>query len=229
MVNALLNQSYTPERMAHPPDTLLRIVNMTSYNATRVITVEPDVIIARQNVGMALSCIAGALGAWRNLIEASLLQGAMLPSGALLFAESLLSAVLFASLGFVIWLVCDLMPNTSHEERSTWALFTFAFNLHRTLALSTLALYFATAYVKHAGKLWLLKNASALRQKLLALLSPIGTWAISLVAWNLPFDSDGIHVLGRPWISPQSDIELGGFALILLATYVLVGLTRQAA
>ena len=90
-------------------------------------------------------------------------------------------------------------------------------------AVAAFVAYLVFAYGKDAGKFWLIKYTSALRQKVLALLFPFGTWFIGLIFF---YGGGKRHypTLGVAWELPASLLELLGFMIILLANigYVLL-------
>ena len=80
--------------------------------------------------------------------------------------------------------------------------------------VALLLLFIVSSYGKDAGKFFLVKWASALRAKMLALIFPVGTWVIDLCLYY----AGGRHQnppLGSPWFVAASWVQLGGFALII--------------
>ena len=107
--------------------------------------------------------MAGALGAWRNLAEAAILQDGGMPGSALLLAESSLSALLLGGAGAVAFAVAQSVPRLDAKEDASLE------NMVRLLSLPIvppmLVAYLLCAYGKDVGKFWLIKYASALRQR----------------------------------------------------------------
>jgi len=175
---------------------------------------------ADQAIGISLACVAGALGAWRNLAEAAILQDGGMPGSALLLAESSLSALLLGGAGAVAFAVAQSVPRLDAKEDASLE------NMVRLLSLPIvpplLVAYLLCAYGKDAGKFWLIKYASALRQKVLALLFPFGTWAVSLATFYLAAGRRHVPTLGSAWDPASSWVEAAAFMLILGANVVFV-------
>lgn len=174
---------------------------------------------ADQALGLLLSCLAGLLGAARNLVEAALLGDASLPPSALLLAESALSSA-----------VCvPLTPLMLLNPRNSAALDTLtAVFVDQSWAPCTFALYLICAYGKDAGKFWLIKHSSLLRQKLLALTFPFGTWLFGISVyygggWRL-LPPQGVEVE-----VPSSLVQLLGFVIILLSNVAYIQLKAPTA
>jgi len=180
---------------------------------------------ADQAIGISLACVAGALGAWRNLAEAAILQDGGMPGSALLLAESILSALLLGGAGVVAFAVAESVPRLDAKEDASLD------NMVRLLSLPIvppmLVAYLLCAYGKDAGKFWLIKHASALRQKVLALLFPFGTWAVSLATFYLAAGRRHVPTLGSAWDPASSWVEAAAFMLILGANVVFVRLKER--
>ena len=103
--------------------------------------------------------MAGALGAWRNLAEAAILQDGGMPGSALLLAESSLSALLLGGAGAVAFAVAQSVPRLDAKEDASLE------NMVRLLSLPIvppmLVAYLLCAYGKDVGKFWLIKYASS--------------------------------------------------------------------
>ena len=181
--------------------------------------------VADQAIGISLACVAGALGAWRNLAEAAILQDGGMPASALLLAESSLSALLLGGAGAVAFAVAQSVPRLDAKEDASLE------NMVRLLSLPIvppmLVAYLLCAYGKDVGKFWLIKYASALRQKVLALLFPFGTWAVSLATFYLAAGRRHSPTLGSAWDPASSWVEAAAFILILGANVVFVRLKEK--
>ena len=104
----------------------------------------PTAGLSQQVVGLALVMAAGWFGAWRNIIEAAILQDDDLPSAALLLAESCLSAVVLSPMAVVLVATGNSTSNLSDTMLAPGG-------------IPFLVLFVLTAYAKDAGKFWLLK------------------------------------------------------------------------
>ena len=172
-----------------------------------------------QLIGIGLTVASGALGAVRNLVEAAILQEDDFEPGALLLAESVLSAALLLPVGLTLYAVTELDEKLDRIE--DWSFANMMATFHQPVAYAIFACFVAVSYGKDAGKFWLIKHTSALRQKVLALIFPFGTWAVGLAV----FYSGGKRhdpALGGGWSSPRSIWQLAGFVTILLANVVFV-------
>lgn len=185
-----------------------------------------DQPVADQVIGASLACLSGALGAWRNLAEAAILQDDTMPSSALLLAESLLSALVLGSIGIVVFIVVESVP--SLDKKEDLSLDNMVNTFKQVIAPPAIIGYLICAYGKDAGKFWLIKHTSALRQKILALLFPFGTWAVSLVTFYILGGQHHFPTLGHKWDWPSSGIELGAFLLILISNIIFVQLKEKA-
>ena len=181
--------------------------------------------VADQAIGIGLACASGALGAWRNLAEAAILQDDGMPGSALLLAESILSALVLGLAGLVAFAVTESIP--SADQKEDLSLDNMLRILAQPLAPPLLVAYLLCAYGKDAGKFWLIKHASALRQKVLALLFPFGTWAVSLATYYLLAGWRHVPTLGAEWDMTSSWVELAAFTLILGANVVFVLLKEK--
>ena len=92
-----------------------------------------------------------------------------------------------------------------------------AATLGNPAAVTFLVLFWLTAYVKDAGKFWLIKHASALRQKVVAIGFPFGTWACGLLAYYALGGRRYEPFIGTRWSAPSSAVKLVGFLIILTA------------
>ena len=172
--------------------------------------------ILEQVVGISLALAAGHLGAWRNVFEEGILKEQGLPSSALLMCESFLSAMTMGCTAPLLW---GIIRSDTGDSAGTAALVrTFA----SPLGLTFLVLFWLSAYVKDAGKFWLLKNASPLRQKMVAMAFPFGTWAVGLLVFYCFGGRDHVPFLGARWSMLTSDIKLLGFITILAANVAFV-------
>ena len=176
-------------------------------------------VTSNEVVGICISCGAGALGAWRNLLEAAILADDGFPPNALLLAESALSALVLG----LCWLTYVLViPQGSTLDRYEDAsLENFRDTMRHPLAVASFACYAIFSYGKDSGKFWLIKNVSALRQKVLALLFPFGTWTIGLIVFYVA-GHRYTPSIGVAWQDPSSLIELSGFVVILVGNAVIV-------
>jgi len=172
-----------------------------------------------QLMGIGLTIASGALGAIRNLVEAAILQEDDFEPGALLLAESVLSAALLAPIGAIAYGVIEARPLWDHVE--DWSRANMMATFKQPAALVIFACFLVVAYGKDAGKFWLIKHTSALRQKVLALLFPFGTWAVGLAVFYSG-GHDHRPAFGSGWVEPSSYLELAGFITILLANVVFV-------
>mmetsp|Transcript_41065 Transcript_41065/g.109537 ORF Transcript_41065/g.109537 Transcript_41065/m.109537 type:complete len:455 (+) Transcript_41065:178-1542(+) len=164
--------------------------------------------VADQAIGLTMITVSGIMGGLRNVVEAALLQDDGLSGSALLLAESSLSAIILAPLCAVL---AGVLAGTGMEQRASS-------NLQAALGMcwrvALLLMFIVSSYGKDAGKFFLVKWASALGAKMLALLFPVGTWMIDLCLY---YAGGGHHdpKLGVPWFVAASWLQLGGFALII--------------
>jgi drug/metabolite transporter (DMT)-like permease len=165
----------------------------------------------QQAAGISLALGAGFLGAWRNILEEYILQEARFPSSALLMCESYWSAIAVAACAPV--LAAHIDGATDSDDASG----ALAATLSNPAALVFLPLFWLTAYVKDAGKFWLIKHASALRQKVVAIGFPFGTWACGLLVFYVLGGRDHRPSIGTAWSAPSSGVKLVGFVIILAA------------
>lgn len=205
----LVSIAVTSRLFLNKPQAWAAWMALTAVLVGVAIVVMVDVIYGGRNqddqteqiAGLAIVAAAGLVGGWRNLIEAAILSDDDLPSGALLMAESLLSALVLMPFSALI-AATDYGVSTSHL-RST---------LLRPAGIPFLILFVCTAYAKDSGKFWLIKHASPLRQKILALLFPFGTWLLSLLVYYCHEP-----LFGVPWRMPSSLLQLLGFTIILFS------------
>jgi len=101
-----------------------------------------------------------------------------------------------------------------------------AHTLNQPIAVPLLILYLCSAYGKDWGKFWLIQKTSALRQKVLALLFPCGTWVLGLATYYFG-GRNHVPTLGETWQMPNSLIELGGFSIIIVTNVAFVMLSRK--
>lgn len=137
----------------------------------------------------------------------------------MLLAESAISAAVLLPIGLVFYGICDGVKAMDLYEDASLA--NLIATLRKPGAVPALLVFLLTAYGKDAGKFWLIKYTSALRQKVLALLFPVGTWAIGLMIYYV----GGLHhtpALGVPWQDHKSLIELLGFSVIIAANVIIV-------
>ena len=175
----------------------------------------------QQAAGISLALGAGFLGAWRNILEEYILKDASFPSSTLLMCESYWSAIAVAACAPLLVALtgsgeadeAGALEQTA-EGNADGAL---AATLANPAAVVFLVCFWLTAYVKDAGKFWLIKHASALRQKVVAIGFPFGTWACGLLAF---YGLGGRHhhpFIGTRWSTPSSGVKLIGFVIILAA------------
>jgi len=179
---------------------------------------------ADQLVGIGLTVGSGALGAVRNLVEAAILQEDDFEPGALLLAESVLSAALVLPVGLLLYGVTELDERLDAIE--DFSLANLMATFQQRAAFAVFPCFLLVSYGKDAGKFWMIKHASALRQKVLALLFPFGTWAVGLAVF---YSGGQSHrpAIGAGWTSPSSAWQLAGFVVILLANVVFVMLKSK--
>ena len=171
----------------------------------------------QQAAGISLALGAGFLGAWRNILEEYILQGARFPSSALLMCESYLSAIAVAACAPVLAAHIDGATDSDDGSGGPDASGALAATLSNPAALVFLPLFWLTAYIKDAGKFWLIKHASALRQKVVAIGFPFGTWACGLLVFYVLGGRDHHPSIGTAWSAPSSGVKLVGFVIILAA------------
>lgn len=179
---------------------------------------------ADQLVGIGLTVGSGALGAVRNLVEAAILQEDDFEPGALLLAESVLSAALVLPVGLLLYGVTELDERLDAIE--DFSLANLMATFQQRAAFAVFPCFLLVSYGKDAGKFWMIKHTSALRQKVLALLFPFGTWAVGLAVF---YSGGQSHrpAIGAGWTSPSSAWQLAGFVVILLANVVFVMLKSK--
>ena len=99
---------------------------------------------------------------------------------------------------------------------------------HKPLAILFFVLYLFSAYGKDAGKFWLIKYTSAMRQKVLALLFPVGTWVIGLIIYYMG-GNQHLPTLGVAWDSNSvaTWVQLVCFVVIILANVIYVTLKKK--
>jgi len=175
----------------------------------RGVETKESTTMLEQAVGIVLALGAGHLGAWRNIIEEAILKDMGLPSSTLLMCESILSAI---AMGLVAPVLLAVTRDDMGDSRKA-----LTDTLASPLAASCLALFWLTAYVKDAGKFWLLKHASPLRQKVVAIAFPFGTWAVGLLVFYGFGGDNFVPFLGARWSTPSSEVKLLGFVMILAA------------
>ena len=172
--------------------------------------------------GLLLAGTSGVLGAWRNLVEAAILAEEGFPSGALLLAESTVSAALVTMVGFVVFLTTSLLWDSDEDASLAHMLQT----LRTPWVPPLLVMYLAAAYAKDAGKMWLIQQMSVLHEKSLTLLFPFGTWTVSLLFYYC-YGWHASPILGQRWEMPYSLIELLGFLTILAGSAGFVMLSDK--
>jgi hypothetical protein len=178
--------------------------------------------VSQQAIGVSLSVASGALGALRNLIEASILDDDSFPPSALLLAESAISAAILIPCGLLFYAICESHNGSSFDRAEDRSFASLKATVDDPVFLPVALFYLFAAYGKDAGKFWLIKYSSALRQKVLALLFPVGTWIIGIVVY---YSSGFQHqpTLGVPWKGHgHSLIQLAGFAVIIVANGIFV-------
>ena len=176
-------------------------------------------------LGLLLACASGLLGAWRNLVESAILADEPFPSGALLLAESALSALTLGAIGLVTLAIVESSPALNRTEDGS--LQRLCDTLARPGAVPVLLLFYVLTYTKDSAKLWLIKHASVLHAKAATLLYPFGTWATSL-AFYYGMGWCKHPVEGQPWQMPSALIQLLGFVVIILGSACFVLLTTRA-
>jgi hypothetical protein len=213
-VNNLIPAASAAARGEELPESSLRAQLLASAGSSnRSIAVD-------HAVGETLACLAGVVGAVRNLVDAAVLaKGCRLPAGSLLLVESLFSMLILGTVGSFVWLaIVENVPSLDAEEDAS--LRNLRETLRQPVALLTLFGFAVAAYCYDASKLWLVQSGRLLRQRVFALLNPVGTWAISLTTFYVG-GRQHRPALGTAWAMPSSAIELVCFAAILTATLVL--------
>ena len=163
-------------------------------------------------IGVLLAILSGVLGAWRNLLEAMILQDMDFPASALLLAESLLSASAWLLL---LPLLAVLNPRNASSLRLLGTAFA------HPAAVAVFALHNVASYGKDAGKFWFIKFGSPLRAKLISLIFPFGTWLISLSVYYAGGHAQTPHI-GHGFEVPFSVVELLAFLVILVANVFFI-------
>lgn len=159
-------------------------------------------------MGLILLGLSGTLGAFRNTIEEILLQDDGLDANALLFLESVISFITSVIVGVMLMYVLD-PPMT--EYWNTWT---------TTGVIPTVSLFILFMYGKDLGKLLVTKfsEGGAVHSKMLALVFPFGTWALSLMFYYCVTEGEE-HPIGGGWSNPWSFLRLTGFVLIIASVW----------
>lgn len=168
----------------------------------------------QQAAGISLALGAGFLGAWRNILEEYILKDASFPSSTLLMCESYWSAIALAASAPLLAAYINASTDGSGSAGGADASGALAATLANPAALVFLVFFWLTAYVKDAGKFWLIKHASALRQKVVAICFPFGTWACGLLVFYGLGGRDHHPVIGTRWSMPSSGVKLIGSVII---------------
>lgn len=156
--------------------------------------------------GLILACVSGILGGVRNTMEEMLLQDEGLTDNALLLIESAVSLFSSVIAGLVILKILD--PNLS-EYRTMW----------RTAGVvPTVCVFVLFCYGRELGKLKLTKYSSAVTAKIVSLVFPFGTWALTLLIYFCVTEGE-YHPLGGPWNMPWSFLRLAGFILTVISVW----------
>lgn len=163
---------------------------------------------ALQVIGLSLAIGSGLFGAVRNVLEEIILQGDDLTAGGLLLTESYIS--------LVVLLVINVFWKGIHNELASFVVeMSTVFSCRAVWAL--LPLIMACTYGKDFGKLVVVKRGNALLAKVLTLLFPVVTWAISLTAFLI---SAGLF--GEGFDASSGWLRLAGFAVIAVASISFV-------
>merc|ERR1712137_899507 len=127
------------------------------------------------------------------------------PDGALLMFESWISAILVLLVGVSLGMVTQF-----DDVHDTWQ------KVQKLEVMVFLVLFCVAAYGKDAGKFKVVKYASSMVAKILALIFPCGTWALSLVAHLVQ------GAIGEPWKGADSSVRLVGFVMVVVSGCVFV-------
>lgn len=177
----------------------------------------------QQAAGISLALGAGFLGAWRNILEEYILKAASFPSSTLLMCESYWSVIAVAACAPLLATYINAATDSASSAVGADASGALATTLASPAALVFLVFFWLTAYVKDAGKFWLIKHASALRQKVVAICFPFGTWACGLlVFYALGGRNHHPSFIGTRWSTPSSGVKLIGFVIILAANVAVL-------
>lgn len=153
-------------------------------------------------VGIVFIAASGILGAMRNAIEEILLVDYDFPDGALLMAESYISAFLVSLVAIATVFSAGFEAfDRAIRDCADWGV------------AASLCLFLIASYGRDAGKLKVVKRSSAMFAKVLALVLPFGTWLICLLAYIL---SSG--KIGESWENPSSWVRLIGFVVITVSS-----------
>jgi hypothetical protein len=166
-------------------------------------------------LGLVIVCASGAFGAVRNSIEEWLLQDCAIPSGVLLMMESWISVTFSIFAGLTIYLVSTL-DQDSLSLSTAWKV------LGIPGFVPCFASFMVATYMTDAGKFKVMYYGSAMLAKIIAILSPFGTWLICLVVYYATFPGIGPDkiVLGEGWLTLSSTIRLFGMAIIIASTVI---------
>jgi len=157
-------------------------------------------------LGLVLAVFSGVVGGTRNIIEEVLLQDYGMTDSSLLLVESALSFFLAVIVGALLLMIVD--PAISRYWK-TWT---------STGVIPTVFLFVIFSYGRDLGKLKLTKYSSAVTAKVIAVLFPFGTWALSLLIYYLVSEGKE-HPVGDRWYNPWSFLRLAGFILIVVSVY----------
>merc|ERR1712226_1198468 len=127
--------------------------------------------------------------------------------------ESWFSALMVLIL-FLVWGLC-----------TNWSGIGLVGNNLTAPVIVIFVFFLVSAYGKDAGKFKVVRYASSMVAKILALLFPFGTWLIQLCAYYfLPFTWPRV---GEDWENPQSDVRLLGFIIIVGSCIAFMKLKKQ--
>lgn len=196
-------------------DVIITVADSVDWNGDKNDDPDSSSSDSKKIVGIVIICLAGMMGGVRNIIEEMILQDGHFPDGALLMVESWVSAF------FVLMIAVGM------GWYSEWADFGNQMKYFFTSPVVGFFLIFlVTAYGKDAGKLKVVKYASAIVAKVLALLFPFGTWVLSILGWYITKAAGGTQV-GEPLLWPQSLLRLVGFLVITVSTIIFVKLKKK--
>jgi len=157
-------------------------------------------------LGLTLSVFSGFFGAIRNMIEETLLQDDGMTNMSLLLVESVVSLI------FALIVGVALMEITDHQMSSYWSKWTTAG------VIPAVCMFVIFIYGRDFGKLKLMKYSSAIIAKIVSLVFPFGTWALSLLVYYSVTEGNE-HAIGDGWHNPWSFLRLAGFILIVVSVF----------
>jgi len=154
-------------------------------------------------VGLAIAAFSGYLGGLKNIAEELLLQKHGVTSKALILVESVVSLLLASIFGSA--LVKVLKPNLS-----------LYFNSCTTPGvIPAICAFVLTMYCKQLGKYQVMKFSGAITVKIISLVFPFGTWALSLLTFYCITEGKKRYPGGDEWNWKWSPLRLLGFIIIV--------------